>query len=223
MHSLKQMYVFQVLKLFFLPAFKPLVRLGVSANICVLHLAAITSDILLVLVISILESLSAGMTPVNDGESPRILRIALSMSLRGGGGGPPPVLCLRYTLALSLAKIDLIYKFISDMPKYQTRCKGIRSATWNHPWQMKWTFEYLKPGGDRQKIQFLDKSDVETLGNRDQIRICKGRVVIRMSEGYDGVYVNVHLPPGVQQLAVKQYGNADPICVAEDYGETVHS
>ena len=86
---------------------------------------------------------------------------------------------------------------------------------------MRWVFQYLKPGGDPAKMEYLDKTDVEALGNKDQIRIRNGTVIIRMGQNYDGVHVDVRLPPDVQRLAVHQYGITDPICIAEDYGKTV--
>ena len=85
------------------PEFNPVVILGVSARMLVLHFAAITSVILCVLLISILLSVSRGMTPLKEGESPKMRKIARSTSFSAGGGGPPPVLCSLCVRAFSRA------------------------------------------------------------------------------------------------------------------------
>ena len=88
---------------FISPEFSPLVMLGVSAKIVVLHFFATTSDILYVLVISILLSCSLCRMPLKAGESPRIRSMARSTSFKVSGGGPPPVLCSLCARAFSLA------------------------------------------------------------------------------------------------------------------------
>ena len=122
--------------------------------------------------------------------------------------------CLVFSYKYNFLQTLLAFQI---MPKYSTRVKGLCSATWDHPWQIRWLFDFVKLGGDPAKIQCLDKMDVEALGNKDQIRISKGTVIIHMGENYDGVHVDVKLPPGVKKLAVHQYGIQDPICIAEDY------
>ena len=97
--------------------------------------------------------------------------------------------------------------------------RGILSGHHDHPMQVPWSCTYLQDDGDPGKIQTLDKLDVECLGFKDQIKIAHRCVLIHASSWCQGVWFDVKLPPQVQCVIVKKFGNSQPYCFFTERGQ----
>ena len=97
--------------------------------------------------------------------------------------------------------------------------RGILSATKDHLLQVHWSCEFLQEDGNPDKVQNLDKLDVETLGSRDQIMIHHHCVLIRASEWCHGIKFDIKLPPQVKCVIVKKFGNSNAYCYFTQRGD----
>ena len=82
-----------------------------------------------------------------------------------------------------------------------------------------WNFSF---NGHCERIQELNKSDVEGVYGRNQIRIKEHSVLIRCSEWAEGIKVSVTLPTRVRKVIVMQFGGRI-MCYATQYGKKVYS
>ena len=71
------------------------------------------------------------------------------------------------------------------------------------PGLVTWKFSYIPE--NCHKVQALDKTDVQSLGWKNQIQICDHTVQMYASASTDGVHVEMTLPDRVQKVIVKKY------------------
>ena len=102
------------------------------------------------------------------------------------------------------------------MPKL-SRC-GVRNAEKTHWLQVHWTGSY----GGGAYLQDLDRTDIETVGARNQIQIKNGSALIRAPERCTGVTVDVYLPPQVRTLIVHKFAMTETYCFFKNAGRTAY-
>ena len=84
-----------------------------------------------------------------------------------------------------------------------------------------WSFTYrLKENGNR--VQYLDKMDLDYVGGRDQIKIWLKSVMAYVEERTDMVSVHMNLPSKVDRIIIFQFGKLEPVCYAENQGKDVY-
>ena len=97
------------------------------------------------------------------------------------------------------------------MPRF-----GVLSTQYDHWLQVQWKGQYCTCPED--KVFFLDKTDIETVGYRDQIKIKDGCALLRAPETCPAVAVDLYLPPKVKKLIVHTFGRQDSLCFFRQQG-----
>ena len=92
----------------------------------------------------------------------------------------------------------------------------------DHPQQLQWIGEYSPDPDRNDKIQDLDKTDVQAISYQDRIEIKKKCVLMRASEWCTGVHINVFLPPQVKAVIIRKYGQAEAYCFFQKRGSKVY-
>ena len=96
--------------------------------------------------------------------------------------------------------------------------KGILSLFQDHLGQVQWHGTYLQPGGDPARVLKLNKTDVESHGHHDQMKIKHKCVLMRTSSWCTGVEIDVMLPPQVKCNIIHKFGSNEPYCFFTKYG-----
>ena len=104
-----------------------------------------------------------------------------------------------------------------QMPRY-----GVLSTQHDHWLQVKWQGSFAPVGSEDENVFHLDKSDVETVGSRDQIKIRQGCALIRAPEICHAISIELYLPPQVKKVIVHKYGQADAYCFFRKRGNIVY-
>ena len=104
----------------------------------------------------------------------------------------------------------------------QTSRRGLLSCKMDHWLQLHWSGTYVERSGTTRNLQLLDKTDIESVGSRDQIQIRNRCALIRALERCDGVTIDVYLPPQVKTLIVHKFGWTETYCYFRNFGANVY-
>ena len=103
------------------------------------------------------------------------------------------------------------------MPKY-----GVLSARHDHWLQVQWKGTFVPEGSDSDEAITLYKTDVESVGNRDQIRIRNGCALMQAPERCTAVSIDVYLLPQVKKVIIHKFGLCDAYCFFRQRGATCY-
>ena len=87
----------------------------------------------------------------------------------------------------------------------------------NKHYHVEWSFEYRFTTGEN--VQHLTKIDVDSYGDRDQIKIWRRSVRAFIQEKTDVVSVHMFLPQQVDRVIIFRFGIREPVCYAENVGD----
>ena len=94
--------------------------------------------------------------------------------------------------------------------------KGLLSHEYvNKNYHIEWRFQYTV-NSDGADVQHLTKIDLDSYGDRDQIKIWCHSVRAFIQQKTNIVKVNMHLPQQVDRIIIFRFGEREPVCYAEN-------
>ena len=98
------------------------------------------------------------------------------------------------------------------MPRY-----SVLSTRYDHWLQVQWKGTFTPQNRQSDEAEdnarvLLDKTDVELVGNRDQIMIKDGCALMRAPERSTVIFIDVYLFPKVKKVIVHKFGLCDAYC-----------
>ena len=96
---------------------------------------------------------------------------------------------------------------------------SVLSTHHDHWLQVIWEGIFIPDDADREQIITLDQTDVESVGNSNQIRIKDSCALMRAPEISSGIRIDVYLPPKVKKVIVHKFGKTDAYCSFRQRGQ----
>ena len=93
------------------------------------------------------------------------------------------------------------------MPRY-----SVLSAHHDHWLQVQWKGTFTPDGYEDDTPVVLNKTDIETVGNRDQITIRDSCALLRAPANCTCVAIDLYLPPKIIKVIVHKFGNRNAYC-----------